>query len=221
MSRNNALVIGFLLVVLAGALSLWAFPHLPESVPSHWDLSGHVNGYSSRFFATALMPVILAFTWLLMVVLPKVSPRGFRLDQFAGAFYVSVLAIIGVLAMLHLTALRAELSNSAPSIALIFIAIGALLAILGNFMGKLRKNFFIGIRTPWTLANDEVWIRTNRLAGQLMVVGGLGLMVCGFFPSFVIGALIAIIVFIVLVPAVYSYVLYNRLVGFGPDRQEG
>jgi len=158
--------------------------------------------------------------WLLMVVLPMISPRGFRLDGSGAAFYQSVLAIIAALVVLHVIVLRASLTTSAPSKALILIPIGLLLLILGNLMGKLRKNFFIGIRTPWTLASDEVWSRTNRLGGRLFVLGGLAVIACSLFPGPSLPVILTVVALAAGVPVIYSYLLYRRIEGFGPNGQE-
>jgi uncharacterized membrane protein len=220
MSRKAALVIGVVLVLVSVGMSLWAYPSLPERVPTHWDLGGHVNGYSSRIVAVSLMPIVIAFTWVLMLVLPVISPRGFRFDQSADAYYESLLAVIAVLVVLHFIVLRAQLGLSAPPNTQFFIPIGILLVILGNLMGKFRKNFFIGVRTPWTLASDEVWLRTNRLGGRLSVIGGLALIVCSFFSAAAAPALVVIVAIVALIPVMYSYFLYKRIEGFGPNSQE-
>lgn len=221
MTRTTWLVIGIVLALAAVALSFWAYPQLPERVPSHWDWNGNVTANSSRFTAVVLLPAIVVFTWLLMLVLPLISPRGFRLDQFANAFYEVIIAIIAVFLVIHFVLFRAEIGGSAPPNAMIFAPIGVLLVIIGNLMGKFKKNFFIGVRTPWTLASDEVWLRTNRLGGRLMVIGGLLLIAASSFPSWAVPALIVVVIAISLVPIVYSYVLYRRIEGFGPNGQEG
>ncbi len=217
MTRNRALLVGLVLVLVAVALSAWAYPSLPDRVPTHWDAAGHVNGYSSRLFAVCLMPAIIAFTWLLMLVLPAISPRGFRLESSAGAFYGSVLAIIAVLLVLHFVLLRAELGQGAPSNRIFFVPVGVLMAVLGAYMGKLRRNFFIGVRTPWTLASDEVWRRTNRLGGRLFVLGGIAIALASLFSRAALPTLIAVVFVAALVPVVYSYVIYRQIEGFGSE----
>jgi uncharacterized membrane protein len=216
-TRNRALLAGALLALVAVAISAWAYPSLAATVPTHWDMAGHINGYSSRGFAVSLMPSIIAFTWLLMLVLPAISPRGFRLESSAGAFYSSVLAIMAALVVLHFIVVRAELGKFAPSNVLTLSTIGVLLAVLGAFMGRLKKNFFIGVRTPWTLASDEVWRRTHELAGRLFVAGGAAIVVASLFSGTTFVTLLAVIAIVALVPIVYSYVLYRRIEGFGSE----
>jgi uncharacterized membrane protein len=114
--------------------------------------------------------------------------------------------------------LRAEIAGTAPSTTVIVGLIGLLLVVIGILIAKVPKNFFMGIRTPWTLASDEVWVRTNRLGGRLMIVGGLAVIALSVFPlSWSVYALIAVILLTVLVPVIYSYALYKRVEGFGSD----
>jgi uncharacterized membrane protein len=213
--RNGLLLVGLGLVLAAVGISVWAYPILPAQVPTHWDLAGHVNGYSSRLVAVALVPAMAVVIGMLGIVLPAVSPRGFRFDGTATAFHEAMLATIGLLVAIHFLVLRAAITATAPSVGLIFALIGALMVVLGILIGKVPKNFFMGIRTPWTLANDEVWTRTNRLGGRLMILGGVGLTACSPFGYFAAPALLAVVLLAAVIPVVYSYVLYRRIEGFG------
>jgi uncharacterized membrane protein len=215
MTRSRALLGGLLLVLVAAGLSAWAFPSLPARVPTHWDLAGNVNGYSSRLVAVGIMPAVVAILWVFMLVLPSISPRGFRLEQSASAFYGCTLAITALLVVMHFVILRAQMSGSAPSIQSVFAVIGVLLAVIGSFLGRLKKNFWIGVRTPWTLASDEVWRRTNELAGWLFVAGGVAIVIASFFGAAVVPVSIAVVAIAALVSIIYSYVLYRRIEGFG------
>ena len=204
---------GLGLVLLTVALSVWAYPVLPDRVPTHWDLGGNVEGYSSRLGAVMPFPVLAAILWLLMIVLPVLSPRGFRFNGSVTAFYEASLAVIAVLLALQFLMLRAQIAGGAPSISLIFALIGLLLAIIGILIGRVPKNFFMGYRTPWTLVSDQVWLRTNALGGRLMIVGGLLLIACSPSTNVLVAALVAVMAVVVVVPIAYSYVLYRRLEG--------
>jgi uncharacterized membrane protein len=216
-TRNVALLIGLGLCLAAIASSVWAYPLLPQRVPTHWDLAGNVNGYSSPAFAVTLTPAIMGLIWLFMLVLPAISPRGFRLDESAGAFYLAMLAVIALLLIIHVALLRAALTTSAPSFTLLFASIGALLIVIGSLLGSVKKNFWFGVRTPWTLASDEVWSRTNKLAGRLFVVGGAVVVVASFFGNAALPAMIAVVTLVAIVSIAYSYVVYLRIEGFGPE----
>lgn len=214
MTRQRALLVGLLFAATAIILSAWAYPSLPGRVPTHWDLAGNVNGYSSRFVAVSILPAVLAFAWLLMLVLPSISPRGFGVDS-SSAFYGCMLAVTALLVVMHFVLLRAEMTGTAPSLTALLASIGALLAVIGSFLGRLKKNFWLGVRTPWTLASDEVWQRTNKLAGQLFVAGGSAIVAASFFGAAAIVVLIAVVTIALLVSIVYSYLLYRRIEGFG------
>ena len=211
--RNSLLLLGLGLVLLSVGLSFWAYPQLPHRVPTHWDLAGNVNGYSSRAFTVAFMPGMAAAIWVLMIVLPAISPRGYRFEDSATAFYEAMIATIALFVAVQFLILRAAITATPPSIEVIFALIGALLTVLGILIAKVPKNFFMGIRTPWTLASDEVWKQTNRLGGRLMVIAGVAVIVCSPFLFVAVPALIACIAAIVAVPLVYSYVLYRRIEG--------
>jgi uncharacterized membrane protein len=217
MTRNRALLLGLVLVIAAGAISAWAYPSLPPRVATHWNLAGQPNGYSSSLFAAILMPAVITLIWLLMLVLPAISPRGFRLEESSAPFYISTLAIMVMMLVLHVGILRVQLSGSAPSGSLFIVPIGLLFIVLGGLMAKLKKNFWIGIRTPWTLASDEVWLRTNRLGGTLFIIGGVALVAASLFGRAVGPLVLGVIAVVVVVPIAYSYVLYRRIEGFGEN----
>src|SRR5690348_7918224 len=219
MSRRVALLAGLAAVVGSVALSGWAYQSLPDRVVTHWDLAGHANGYSSRALAVAIVPALMGCTWLLGLVLPMISPRGFRLEPSAGPFYSSIVAILAVFLVLHYVLLHAEVTGTSPPSQFFFIPIGVLSIVLGSLMGRLKRNFFIGVRTPWTLASDEIWERSNRLGGYMLVLGGI-VFVAGSFvrtTALVIFAILAVFVVLTLVPIAYSYFLYHRIEGFGAD----
>lgn len=216
MKFNRALPIGVVLVLIAISLSAWAYPHLPPIVPTHWDASGHINGYSSRFWAVAMQPLVMTCLLLLMLVLPAISPKGFRLDESRGAFNLILLAVIVFNLVIDVPILRGELGLGGPRLNLLVPLIGVLFIIIGNYLGKFRKNFFVGIRTPWTLASDEVWLRTHRLGGHLFILGGFTLIVCGLVTQN-IAPIIIVAALLVLIPTIYSFVIYRRIEGFGPN----
>lgn len=217
MTRHRALLLGFVLLVCAIGISAWAYPSLPVRVATHWNLAGEANGYSSRLIAVSLMPVMISFVWLLMLVLPAISPRGFRLEVSAAPFYTSLLAVIAMMLAVHVGILHAQLTGSAPSHAHFLIPIGLLFVVLGAVMGRLKRNFWIGVRTPWTLASDEVWARTNQLAGALFVLGGIGTVAASLVGGARAPILLVVVAVVALVPIAYSYVLYRRIEGFGEN----
>jgi len=158
--------------------------------------------------------------WVIMKLIPVISPKGYRTETFAeivNLFQVVLVAFMSgicVLVLLESYGVNVRINES------IFIGVGLLLFILGNYMTKMRKNFFLGIRTPWTLASDEVWSRTHRVGGPIFMAGGLLLAVSAFLPIRA-EAMAAVVVVIALVPVVYSYFVYRSVEGFTEDSDEG
>jgi uncharacterized membrane protein len=216
MTYNRSLMIGLVLLLASFGVSAWLYPHLPETMPRHWNATGNIDAYGPRAQVAFLMPAIIAFTWVLLIVLPRVSPHGFRIDLFRDVYGVVTAGIIAVLAFLHTITLLEAAGYALPLNSTTFVAIGLLMLFLGNYMGKLRKNFFIGVRTPWTLASDEVWARTHRLTGWVFAVAGVAIVADGLLGANVV-IFLAVILCAVFAPIVYSFVLYRRIEGFGPD----
>ena len=215
MTRNQVLLIGALLVVLSACISAWYYPHLPAQIPIHWNAPGRITNYGPKLWAVLQMPIVLACMWVLLLVLPLISPKGYRLDPFLGAFGAVVIGLMAALLIQNVVVLRSALHGSTPPGGLVFFTVGAMLIILGNYMGKFRKNFFIGVRTPWTLASDEVWARTHRVAGWLYIVAGLVVMANVVFGAQLL-VFYAIMMILVFGPIIYSFVVYSRIEGFGP-----
>ena len=216
MNRRQAFIVGLCLVIIAAGVSAFFYDRVPPIMPSNWDAAGRVNGYMPRFWGLAMMPLIMAFTWSLLPILPRISPRQFSLGDSIGAFNLVVIGILAVFLALHIVIVQAATGAAIRIQTVVPALVGALLIFIGNYMSKLRKNFFIGVRTPWTLASDEVWSRTHRLAGWAFALGGIALIVesiVGVNPL----VFTAIIALVVALPVVYSYVLYKKIEGFGPN----
>jgi uncharacterized membrane protein len=216
MNRNRALFIGFAFVLISIGFSAFYYGHVPPLMPTHWDASGHVDGYMPKLWGVLIWPMIIAGLWLLLLISPIISPKGFRIDQFIGTYNLIVVAVLAFTLFASVVALMAAAGSSFHIQSLVTGAVGLLLVVIGNYMGKLRKNFFIGIRTPWTLASDDVWAKTHRLGGWMFIFGGLGLITQSLTGVNEI-ALLGIIAIIVVVPIGYSFFEYKRLEGLGPN----
>jgi uncharacterized membrane protein len=148
-----------------------------------------------------------------MLLIPRMSPQGFRVERFRRVFGIIQVAIVAFLFLVSALVLLAGAGVPIPIDRVIVASTGVLLTVLGNFMGKVTKNFFVGIRTPWTLANDEVWLRTHRLGGRLFVAAGAVIIVSGLLRGGVVPVLVAVAA-AAAIPIVYSYLIYRRIEGF-------
>lgn len=216
MKPARTLIVSIIFAAIAVGVAIWLWPHFPARMPTHWNAGGQPNGYSTRFWAVAMWPLLILGLAALTVALPAISPRRFEITPFADIYGVLMLAIQGVMLVLGITAMLAGAGHAVPMTTIAPLAIGVLLMVLGNYMGKLRRNFFVGIRTPWTLASEAVWERTHRLGGWMFVLAGLVFVAAGM-AGVMSRWLLAVIVVVLLLPAGYSYFIYRRLEGRHPS----
>src|SRR5205809_537159 len=173
---------GLVIAVVAVALSLWAYPRLPPSVVTHWSLNGTPDGYSSRLWALAIIPVMLVIMTVIFNVLPKIDPRHENYVKFLSSYWLIANAVIVFLLVAHGLIIAAGLGFSIKIDRLMPLGIGLLFVFLGNFLTRVEPNWFVGIRTPWTLSSDTVWRKVHRTAGWLFVIAGVVIAAGAFAP---------------------------------------
>jgi len=216
-NRFAATLSGILIVgmILAAA---WAVAILPPGtrVPIHWNAGGIANSWASAPFGLFLVPGIAILMFGLSMVLPKIDPRGANLVRSSTAYGTIWLAITAFLAAIQGQMIAVALGVPVRMPGYVTALVGGLFVVMGNVMGKLRSNYTVGIRTPWTLANEQVWDETHRFGGWVFVGGGLVLMVSAFiapdghgFP-YAIGIVTAVIV---IATFVKSYLVWRRIKG--------
>ena len=205
-----AAIIGMQLLI-----ALLFYPFLPDRVPTHWNSLGQVSGYGPKWVDTFLFPVIALGVYVLINVLLNISPRigseggGQRANiEVVDRILISVFL---VLLMVQLTIL-AEIFHLPVDISFVIcLLLSAMLLSMGNYLGKLRRNFWAGIRTPWTLVSDTIWERTHRFAGWLFVGTGIIGLLLSFIPSVRLWGVVGLILLDVVLAYIYSYIIYQRL----------
>jgi uncharacterized membrane protein len=207
-------LLSFLMILATFAVSFWAYPLLPSRVPSHWNAAGEINGYSSSFSGAFLLPIITLIVWLLFLVIPKIDPRKENFKLMGRVFWLFAFFVVLFLCVLHLgillTALGVMQTNLVPFLSL--AGIGILFIVIGLNMAKIKHNYFFGIRTPWTLASEEVWNKTHRTLGPWWVICGVIFLFLVFLPSAIMFiVLLVLTILLALGSVVWSYVLYRRL----------
>jgi len=165
----------WILCILAAMwlLSFAMLAVLPEQVAMHWNAQGEVTRYGTKWQAVLALPVIATIASAFLLALPRIGTLEESMKRSAGVYGKAVIALLAMLFSLHVLVLLGGVGFEIPVARLAIVGGGGLVALLGNWMGKLRRNFWIGIRTPWTLANDVVWERTHRIGGRLFLVHGV------------------------------------------------
>lgn len=199
-------------VTIAVALSLAAYGRLPDPMPVHWNIHGQVDDYGSRFLGAFLNPLIMLAIAVLIPVLPRIDPRGRNYEKFSATYHTMMNATLTLMFGIHLFALGSALGMDIPMARVVPAGVGILFIVMGNLLPRVRPNWMVGIRTPWTLSSDRVWERTHRVGGYLMMGAGVALVLAApFAPVFVTlvlilgGAVVAS-----LGAVIYSYVVWRQ-----------
>jgi uncharacterized membrane protein len=200
------------LTALAFVISIIAYGHLPDPMPTHWNIHGEVDGYGSRFVGAFLNPLIMVAIAFMIPVLPKIDPRGRNYEKFGTAYLTMMNATITLMFVIHIFALSSALGMNVPIQRIIPAAVGLLFVVIGNLLPRVRPNWMVGIRNPWTLSSDRVWERTHRVGGYLMMGLGVLLVLIGPFAPMIatmiliVGGAVAAVIGI----TAYSYVICKQ-----------
>ncbi len=202
---------GLVIAAVAVAVSLWAYPQLPPTVATHWNVRGVADGFSSRLVAVSIMPLVIIVMTGLFNLLPKLDPRRANYTKFIGTYWLIANAVILFILIGHGMIVATGLGYPVKIGRTMPIGVGLLFIVLGNYLTRVEPNWFVGIRTPWTLSSDTVWRKTHRTGGWLMVLGGFVIAACAFLPpSAFLPLFIAAILIMSVIPIVQSYILWKR-----------
>ena len=215
MTRKSMGLASLLVVATLAAAAVFGGMAMPDAIrlPTHWGINGEPDAFADKWTALLLPVGLTAGVSLLFYFLPSLEPRREGLARSQGLYLWGWLAILMIGAVIQLALLSTGLGWGIPVNQLIFGAIGVMLVLIGNQLGKSRSMYLVGIRTPWTLASEEVWIKTHRLGGKLMVAGG-AIMVAAALLPLPSGVLATILIGVVAVaagvPILYSFLLWRR-----------
>ena len=219
------LIVSILLTVLSSVHPLYLYYGRPdllrEQIPTHSNAAGEVDKWTPRekiLPQWLLLPGVMAGFVLLSLVLPWLSPEGFKVDAFRETFYFLMTVVVALFAYIQLLLVLGGIEDvQMDSTRWLLGGLSLFFSLLGNRLGKVQRNFWMGVRTPWTLASEAVWIQTHRLTAWLWVPGGMLLALLGFAGPTVLPMTVCVILWIAglmlmaLTPVVYSLWLYKRL----------
>jgi uncharacterized membrane protein len=208
-ARATYVTVG-LLIIATFVATMFVYPDLPASVPTHWDIHNRVNGWSPKWMLFVLGPGMMLALSALFFALPWLSPKQFEVDSFRSTYLFIMLLFVTLMAYVQALILWVALGHAIDVGRAIMGGLCLMFALLGNVLGKVRRNFYIGIRTPWALANEQVWNATHRFAAKIFVVGGLlGLILTVIgIPGWPV---IMLLLITPLIPIGYSLMLYKQM----------
>jgi uncharacterized membrane protein len=200
------------MIVAATLVGVALWNKLPDPMASHWGTNDEVNGYMSKFWGVFLMPLITLGMLVLFLIIPSIDPLKANIAQFRDVFNLFIVLIVAFMVYIYFLTLRWNLGYTGFGMSKAMLpALGVLFFFLGYMLRKAKRNFFIGIRTPWTLSSDAVWDETHRLGSVLFMISGA----LAFLGSLFGGMTAFWFVFVpiigsTLITLVYSYILYQR-----------
>jgi uncharacterized membrane protein len=205
MRKSNIIISAVILISFV--VGIYYYPQMPDKMASHWNAQGQVDGYMSKFWGLFLMPIISVGLFMLI---PKIDPLKENIEKFRKYFdgfiviVVLFLLYIYILILLWNLGRRFDMGQAlAPSIGLLFYFAGILIE-------NSKRNWFIGIRTPWTLSSESVWDKTHRIGGRLFKAAGLIAFFGVFTKKYAILIIVVPIVLVSLYTIVYSYFEYQK-----------
>ncbi|WP_135851596.1 SdpI family protein [Halorussus salinus] len=211
MSLRRSYLAGGLLVALSAAMSALAFPEMPAEMATHWNAAGEIDGRTPKTVALALFPALSAAMLALFAVLPRIDPLGENVATFREEYDTFVVLLLAFLTYVHGLVLAANAGYEFEMMQALAPAIGALYYYLGVLTAHAEQNWFVGIRTPWTISNEEVWHRTHERAAPLFKLAGVVAVLGALVPAYAELLVVAPIAAVALYGTVYSYVTYRRV----------
>lgn len=209
MKKINIFIIAIILISFL--LGIYFYNLFPDKIASHWGINGQVDGYMGKFWGLFLMPLISLAMFLLFILIPKIDPLRENIEKFRKFFDRFILFIIlflfyiYILMILWNTGIEFNMNRFFPP------AVGLLFYYAGILIENAKRNYFIGIRTPWTLNSEIVWDKTHKLGGKLFKAGGIIVILSVFFPQYAFWFILVPIIAIVIFIEIYSYFVYKKV----------
>ena len=209
--KKITIVIPLVISVLSFLVAAFASPHVPYMMASHWNMSGQVNGYMSKGFGLYFIPILSLALFVLFRFLPKIDPYKQNFAQFESYYNIFVVILTLFLFYLYLLTITWNLGYRFNFIQLTVPAFSILFYYAGVLTGNSKRNWFVGIRTPWTLSSEVVWQKTHILGGKLFKLTALSILFGIIFPTFAIHIILVSVFLTVAIVYLYSYLEFQKL----------
>lgn len=192
------------------AVVAYYWNQFPEQIPTHWNIKGEVDDYSGKTYGLFFPLLLNIGMYFMFKALPYIDPKKSNYPLFKSKMHVIQLATHVFISGMAITTNFVALGYKINVVAIVNIGVVVLILVLGNYLSAVRPNYFIGIRTPWTLANEDVWVKTHRFTGRLWVAASLIMLLFYLVLPFHPIVLIVYLATIILPPFIYSYLLFRK-----------
>ncbi len=207
--KKHVFPLGITLLTLVAWLI--ALPHLPATMPIHWGANGEADGFATKINAMILTVGIMVLIYFVIAFVPRIDPRKENYKYFSKTYNIVLNAVLLLFFFVNMSTILQGLGYNVPMSYIAPIMAGLVFIIIGNYLQRVRSNYFMGIRTPWTLSNETVWKKTHRLSGKVFFIGGLLILISAFLPDGYKSVIMwGSIVLCVAIPYLYSYLAYKK-----------
>lgn len=202
------------LIALAFIVGSFLYPQLPDKIPSHWNVEGEIDAWSSKNFGVFFFPGITLGLYLLMTFIPLIDPLRRNYPKFHIPYFWFRTLFVLFFVSLYFYTLWAALGTKLNINYFIIPVLSVLFILIGIFLPKVRKNYFVGIKTPWTIHSEEVWDKTHQFGGKVFVAAGAISLAGLFFPEHSFLVLMTAILSAAFISVIYSYFVFRKIGGF-------
>lgn len=198
------------IILISFALGFYFYPQMPEKMASHWNIRGEVDGYLSKFWGMFLMPIVLLVMFLLFLLISRIDPLKANVEKFRKYFDWFIILISLFLLYVYLLTIFWSKGMRFDMGQVMMPAFGILFFYCGVLISKAKRNWFIGIRTPWTLSSDNVWEKTHKIGAKLFKISGLIAILGTFFKGYILWFVLTPVFLSVIYLLIYSYFEFQK-----------
>jgi uncharacterized membrane protein len=201
---------GLAIIALSFLAGIYFWPKLPEQIATHWDIHGQVNGYMPKFWGVFFMPLLITFLGLIFMAIPRIDPLKANIAKFKPHYDGFIVVFLLFMLSIHLQIILWNIGIKISPNRFIPVGIGVLWFYIGILFENAKRNWFIGIRTPWTLSSERVWDKTHKTGSLLFKICGALAFTGVFFPGYAFYLILIPIFLVVIYTYVYSYVEFRK-----------
>jgi uncharacterized membrane protein len=208
LKKSGLILIG--IIMLSLIFSIYFYPQMPERIVAHWNIKGEADGYMTKFWGLFIMPFILVGLILLFIILPKIDPLKENYKKFNKYYDGFVILLSLFLFLIHLQIILWNIGIKISPNITIPVGLGLLYFYIGILFENTRQNWFIGIRTPWTLSSENVWEKTHKIGSKLFKAAGVIAILGIFFSRYALFFVIVPVLLLAVYTVVYSYIAFKK-----------
>ncbi len=202
--------VSLVIICLSFLVSAWFYSQLPDRMPSHWNAKGEVDGYMPKVWALFMLPIVNLGLLALFVIIPVIDPLKHNIRKFRKYYDGFVVLLVLFMSYVHFLTLAYGLGVQFNMLLAMVPALGFLFYYMGILTENAKRNWFVGIRTPWTLSSEKVWNRTHKKGGKLFKASGVIAVIGALFGELAVWFVLVPVLLSAAYLVVYSYLEYQK-----------